>query len=201
MDWAKKTRRNYLADLERSNIGRNQVKVVTDFASAGLGSYGGELTVEILTFVICTSFELEVPQALKDLNVVPSQSPDLKPILEKGFVPVPERKKTKRRSKMELRMPGAEPAKQRAHNLRDINQAPRFERQIPWEHEQKRPEASFKLYVDVIAGKVGSIAQNSDYVSRAFQLLVSSGLFAVNGLTELTWWSDGCGKHFKVLPL
>jgi len=110
---------------------------------------------------------------------------------------VPVKPKRKRRSKEELKQPGAAPPRQNAINFRVTQQEGRFERKIPWNAETKTEDAPYYTYVDVIAEKTDSIAQNAALVERSFRVLSDTGLFKENGFTELIWWSDGCGKHFK----
>jgi hypothetical protein len=120
-----------------------------------------------------------------------------RPTPDGGFTSVPVKSKRPRRTKEQLKQPDAVPPRKNSVSFRVLQQRGRHERKIPWNAETEAVDAPYYTYIDVIAEKTDTIAQDASYVQRAFKAVSDTGLFAENGFSALVWWSDGCGKHFK----
>lgn len=80
-------------------------------------------------------------------------------------------------------------------NIKSLNNKSKKAAQLPKLTEYVAPEKPHYLYVDVIAKKSDIITgQTSGYVEIALDKLIRSGIFELNGITNLCIWSDGCGK-------
>ena len=79
-------------------------------------------------------------------------------------------------------------------NLRVRNQMAKKERKIETTSEPRTSDTPYIIYFDFIREKRAGVTQNDVYVKRAMEILVNSNIFKNNGITELEWFSDGCGK-------
>ena len=190
MERADQLRDTYRQNTKMANIPGHKAVAVTDFTSGSLCEYGSGGHFEIFTMALCTSKELDLGD-LADLR--PAEPPPLKlPFDSAGSLPSPPAKK-KRRTKEEIAASDEKPVKN-APNLRMQLQSARRERKIPFTSEPTTPDTPFIVYFDFVCEKFEHVAQNDVYVRRSTEVLVENGLFKRNGITELEWFSDGCGK-------
>jgi hypothetical protein len=73
-------------------------------------------------------------------------------------------------------------------------QSAKKSRKIPFTSEPPTPDTPYIVYFDFLCEKTDHIKQNDVYVRRSTEVLVERGIFKRNGITELEWFSDGCGK-------
>jgi hypothetical protein len=190
MELADLLRDTYRQHLKMTNIPARKAVAVTDFTSGSLCEYGSGGHFEIFTMALCTSFELDLG-ALAALRP-PQPPPVLLPFDSKPFEMPPTVKK-KRRTKEEIAASEEKPVKN-SLNLRMQLQSTRKSRKIPFTSEPATPDTPFIVYFDFVCEKQENVLQNDVYVRRSTEVLVNSGLFQLNGITELEWFSDGCGK-------
>lgn len=190
MALADELRDTYRQHLKKANIPANKAVAVTDFTSGSLCEYGSGGHFEIFTMAVCTSFELDLgPLAA----LRPPHPPPLRlPFDSEPFVNPPAIKK-KRRTKEEIAKSEVKPVKNSV-NLRMQLQSTRKSRKIPFTAEPTTSDTPFIVYFDFVCEKQEHVLQNDVYVRRSTEALVESGLFQRNGITELEWFSDGCGK-------
>jgi hypothetical protein len=194
MERADELREVYRQTVKVANIPAHKAVAVTDFTSGSLCEYGSGGHFEVFTMALCTSKEL-------DLGALASQRPAEPPSLKLPFdsradptvLPI----KKKRRTKEEIAESEKKPVKN-AMNLRMQLQSARRSRKIPFTTEPTTPDTPFIVYFDFVCEKTEHVAQNDVYVRRSTEVLVENGLFKRNNITELEWFSDGCGK---VAPL
>lgn len=190
LERAEELREIYRHNLRKTNIPSHKAVAVTDFTAGSLCEYGTGGTFEIYTMAICTS-------KLLDLGSLASLRPAEKP---QEFLPfdtkapvVPPSQKRKRRTKLEIEMSEDKPVKN-SESLRVQLQATRKVRKIPFTSEPTTSDTPHILYFDFVCEKRDHVGQNDVYVRRSTEILAESGLFKANGITELEWFSDGCGK-------
>lgn len=172
---------------------------IVDFSSQGVGNYGLDGTVEILSTVVATSQALQLPPELQSICVETANGIHIP--LELGRSVVEESPAPRERAPK-----GSLPP--RSRNIRQINDllrsAPRL---VTPSQLAKNHDKPFYLYFDFIALKgEGIVGQTSSYVKESLELLFTSGLFSQNGIDSLKVWSDGCGKvylfnSFKLLKI
>jgi hypothetical protein len=190
MEQADELRDTYRQNTKMANIPAHKAVAVTDFTSGSLCEYGSGGHFEIFTMALCTSKELD----LGDLAALrPAEPPPLKlPFDSAAALPSPPAKK-KRRTKEEIAASDEKPVKNSA-NLRMQLQSTRKSRKIPFTSEPTTPDTPFIVYFDFVCEKLEHVAQNDVYVRRSTEVLVQHGIFKRTGITELEWFSDGCGK-------
>ena len=193
MELADELRDTYRQHLKMANIPAHKAVAVTDFTSGSLREYGSGGHFEIFTLALCTSVEL-------DLGNLASLRPALPPSVMLPFESKPFESpapvKRKRRTKEEIAASHEKPV-ENSVNLRMKLQGTRKSRKIPFTSEPTTPDKPFIVYFDFVCEKLEHVSQNDVYVRRSTEVLVEHGLFQLNGITELEWFSDGCGK---VLP-
>jgi hypothetical protein len=193
IELADELRDTYRQHLKMVNIPAHKAVAVTDFTSGSLCEYGSGGHFEIFTLALCTSVELDLGNLASLRPALPP--PVMLPFESKPFES-PALVKRKRRTKEEIAESDDKPVKNSV-NLRMALQAARKSRKIPFTSEPATPDTPFIVYFDFVCEKLEHVRQNDVYVRRSTEVLVEHGLFQLNGITELEWFSDGCGK---VLP-
>src|SRR5262245_42468922 len=197
MEQADQLRDTYRQHLKMANIPAHKAVAVTDFTSGSLCEYGSGGHFEIFTMALCTSKEL-------NLGNLAALRPAVPPPLALPFDSIADmtpahakrKRRTKRRTKEEIAASERKPVKNFV-NLRMQLQSVRQSRKLPFTEEPSTPDTPFIIYFDFVCEKLEHVAQNDIYVRRSTEVLVEHGLFTLNGISELEWFSDGCGKHLQ----
>lgn len=158
-----------------------------DYSSEGLGNYGLDGTVEMLSIVIATSKILEIPASLLPFLVQAKEGKHIPFELARKVIPEgPDPKERAPKGTFEARPISISQLNTRLRSSPRLAQAPK-----PTRNNDK----PYYTYFDIIALKTGGvIGQTSAFVKEALELLRECGLFSTNGLEEIKMWSDGCGK-------
>ena len=190
MDLANELRDTYRQHLKMAHILPHNIVAVSDFTSGSLCEYGSGGHFEIFTMALCTSKELDLGHlaALRPPQAPPLVLPfDCKPLT------IAPPMKCMRRTKEEIAVSEEKPVKNSV-NLRMQLHSVHKSRKIPFTSEPTTPDTPFIVYFDFVCEKLEHVRQNDVYVRRSTEVLVESGLFKRNEITELDWFSDGCGK-------
>jgi len=146
---------------------------------------------------LCTSKELD----LGDLALLrPAEPPPVRLPFDSKATPASPPIKKRRRTKEEIAASEEKPIKN-SMNLRMQLQAVRRSRKIPFTADATTPDTPFIVYFDFVCEKLEHVAQDDVYVRRSTEVLIEHGLFKRNGITELEWFSDGCGKVCLLVPI
>jgi hypothetical protein len=194
MEQADELRDTYRQHTKMANIPAHKAVAVTDFTSGSLCEYGSGGHFEIFTMALCTSKELDLAEFA---DLLPTEPPELKLPFTSGVDTILPPPKKKRRTKEEIAASEDKPVKNSV-NLRMQLQSVRKSRKIPFTAEPPTPDTPYIVYFDFVCEKTDHVKQNDVYVRRSTEVLVNKGIFRRNGITELEWFSDGCGKvcHF-----
>lgn len=190
MEQADELRETYRQHTKQANIPAHKAVAVTDFTSGSLCEYGSGGHFEIFTMALCTSKELDLAEFA---DLLPAEPPELKLPFTLEAEPILPPPKRKRRTKEEIAASDQKPVKN-SMNLRMQLQAAKKSRKIPFTSEPPTPDTPYIVYFDFLCEKTDHIKQNDVYVRRSTEVLVDRGIFKRNGITELEWFSDGCGK-------
>ena len=187
MEQADELRETYRQHTKQANIPAHKAVAVPISLRAPV-QYGSAGT-EIFTMALCVK-ELDLARFA---DLLPAEPPELKLPFTLEAEPILPTPKRKRRTKEEIAASDQKPVKN-SMNLRMQLQAAKKSRKIPFASEPPTPDTPYIVYFDFLCEKTDHIKQNDVYVRRSTEVLVDRGIFKRNGITELEWFSDGCGK-------
>jgi len=190
MEQADELRETYRQHTKLANIPPYKAVAVTDFTSGSLCEYGSGGHFELFTMALCTSKELDLAEFA---DYLPAEPPERKLPFTLEAGPILTQRQRKRRTKEEIAASEEKPVKNSV-NLRMQLQSAKKSRKIPFAAEPPTPDTPFIVYFDFLCEKMDHVKQNDVYVRRSTEVLVEKGIFMNNGITELEWFSDGCGK-------